>query len=159
VKEIPLTNSSKMLQVDDSKYDAANQIKWCINNAGYAFSTNRPYVSITVFLFGKPPIGNEWDHKDGNCLNNQESNVRLATRSQNKANQGKQGGVYSSQYKGVTWLKSDKRWRASIKVNGKVFGGGQHVNEEDAARAYDKLALEHFGEFAVLNLPNKREVT
>jgi len=38
-------------------------------------------------------------------------------------------------------------------VNGRRQRLGSYVNEEDAAGACDKVALEAFGEFAVLNLP------
>ena len=55
-------------------------------------------------------------------------------------------------YKGVCWYPRDKKWEARIGVNGKTHRLGRFVAEIDAARAYNKAALEHFGEFAVLNI-------
>jgi hypothetical protein len=57
----------------------------------------------------------------------------------------------TSGYRGVTWFQN--KWRASIKINSRRIFLGYFISKEDAARAYDRAALEYFGEFAVLNLP------
>jgi len=102
------------------------------------------------------------DHIDGNGLNNRRSNLRVATQSQNSANQGKINGNFSSKYKGVCWDKSKQNWMSYI---GSTYGSagksiktkreylGRFKNEEDAARAYDKRARELWGDYAHLNFP------
>lgn len=99
-------------------------------------------------ILGLGPDDPEVDHKDGDPLNNQKENLRLATRSQQLANSVKRPGT-SSRYKGVT--RHQGRWMAQIKVNGKHIYLGMFGDEEDAARAYDKAAKEAFGEFAKPN--------
>ncbi len=61
----------------------------------------------------------------------------------------RKGGT--SKYKGVSFVKSQKSWRAAIKVKGKSVSLGHFKNEEDAARDYNKAAQEHFGENAYIN--------
>lgn len=41
-----------------------------------------------------------------------------------------------SKYKGVTWIKRDKRWRAQIQRNGKLIYLGHFKDEKKAAVAY-----------------------
>lgn len=90
------------------------------------------------------------DHIDGDGLNNQRANLRRATTAQNGANRRSNVGS-SSRFKGVTWHKGDKRWQASIKVDGRNRYLGSFRSEEDAARAYDAAAAEAWGEYARLN--------
>lgn len=54
----------------------------------------------------------------------------------------------SSRFKGVSWDKRKKRWRAQISFEGKIQNLGGFLVEEDAARAYNEKALALFGEFA-----------
>ena len=91
------------------------------------------------------------DHKSGSWFNNLESNLRPSTKSQNAMNQQNQEGT-SSKYKGVCWHAPSKKWRAYIKINGKQIHLGYFNTEIEAARAYNKAALELFGEFANLNI-------
>lgn len=60
----------------------------------------------------------------------------------------------TSKYVGVNEIKNrKKRWCARIKYEKKYVFIGNFENEEDAARSYDKKALELYGEYAKLNLP------
>jgi hypothetical protein len=56
-----------------------------------------------------------------------------------------------SQYKGVSWHTRDKVWFARIQLNKQQIHLGRFNNEIDAARAYDKKAIELFKEFTNLN--------
>jgi hypothetical protein len=89
------------------------------------------------------------DHQDGDGLNCRRSNIRVSTPSLNTANAGKRPG--SNPYKGV--LKRGSRWIARIKVNYTSRHLGTFDTPEEAARAYDRAAVETFGEFARLNFP------
>lgn len=101
-------------------------------------------------VINNTPEGYATDHKDHDTLNNQCYNLRTATQSQNNCNQGKRKDNLSG-YKGVSWHKSTKQWRATIRGNGKYIHLGSFANAEDAAREYDKAAIKYFGEFAFTN--------
>jgi len=91
------------------------------------------------------------DHKDGDTLNNKRHNLRPCTSTQNQQNRTKRARS-SSQYKGVSYCKKLKKYRARIRINTKLKHLGCFQNEIDAALAYDKAAEINFGEFARLNL-------
>ena len=91
----------------------------------------------------------EVDHIDRNPLNNHRINLRICTKAQNQQNCKGRGGT--SKYKGVCWEKRRKKWRATIKNNGKQVHIGEFCDEKEAAKAYNKKALEFFGEFSRLN--------
>lgn len=92
------------------------------------------------------------DHKDRNGLNCRKQNLRLCTRSLNNANSIKQKNT-TSQFKGVSWFKPAKMWRAYIGYGGKRFWLGYFHDEKQAARTYDAAAKKYFGDFARLNYP------
>lgn len=87
------------------------------------------------------------DHIDGDPSNNRIENLREATQQENSRNMTKPVNR-SSVYKGVT--KGKDYWFGGICINDKV-SGSKFQTELEAALHYDKLAKEHFGEFANLN--------
>lgn len=74
-------------------------------------------------------------------------NVRWATPSQNAANTRSKS---RTGYRGVDQLPSG-RYRAAICQNGRKVGLGTFDTAEEAAEAYDRKAVDVFGEFAMLN--------
>jgi hypothetical protein len=88
------------------------------------------------------------DHINGNTLDNRRENLRPAFRSQNQANQRHARG--KSGFKGVFPTKGE-RWMASIGYQYKLIYLGTFGSPEEAARAYDKKAIELHGDFACTN--------
>ncbi len=118
------------------------------------------YVVIRCKSGAKPPCAHlhklltgwdETDHKNGDGLDCRRENLRECTHTQNVRNRRKS---YRVEFKGASFHKASGRWRAQIGVNGKKLWGGLHDTAEAAARAYDVLARQHFGEFARLNFPD-----
>jgi hypothetical protein len=152
-KEIQLTQGQVAI-VDDADYEWLSQWKWHVNSNGYANRTEHQSSKATTIsmhrLITDAPKGMDVDHIDGNPLNNQRSNLRIATRTENQRNQrAVRGG--SSQYKGVHIHRQTGKWEARIKVNRQGIYLGLHSSEIDAARAYDEAARKYFGEFAKTN--------
>ena len=92
------------------------------------------------------------EHENCITLDNRRFNLRVASGSQNQANRPASKRSTSG-YKGVSWYRNRDKWQASIQKNGKKTNLGYFSDKVEAARAYDKAALEMFGEFARLNFP------
>lgn len=92
----------------------------------------------------------EVDHIHHNGLDNRRFELRLATSSTNQMNT-RLGVRNQSGYKGVSWNKSDNRW--AVFIDHKFLGN--FVDIIEAARAYDRKAIELFGEFANTNFPRE----
>lgn len=160
MKKIPLTGkygSGSYAMVDDEYYDLLMQKSWMKAANGYVerqteINGKKKRVFMHRFI-NNTPEGMETDHIDGDTLNNQRSNLRNCTPSQNACNRKKQKRNTSG-YKGVTWNKRQKRYVAVICKNYKSVHIGSFKSEIDAAKAYNKKALEFFGEFARLNEVN-----
>jgi hypothetical protein len=95
--------------------------------------------------------GEEVDHKNRNGLDNRRENLRLASRLQNVRNRSIPGNNGSG-YKGVSWDKRIEKWYAYITFNYKMKALGRFADIKDAARAYNRAALEYHGEFAYQNV-------
>lgn len=155
MKEVKLTNSEQVALVDDQDYDTVNLYKWYLRD-GYVYATHIPNLALHNYILGQASVL-KTDHKDCDKLNNTRSNLRYATNSQNKAN----GGMYkcnTTGYKGVTWRTERGTYRAQIRKNNKLTIIGTYHNIDEAARAYDRKAIEFFGEFANTNFPREEYV-
>lgn len=122
-----------------------NRWQICVNKKKYYC------YRIQFFLkTGSDPHGFEIDHVDLNPAD--PKNIRKSTKSQNAANKKKvlvkNGNHCTSRHKGVDWREEKKRWRARCAM---TFLG-YFEEEKEAALAYNKAALEYFGEFARLNV-------
>jgi len=143
--------------VDDEDYEWLSQYKWCAeehkNNVWYAVHTfygdgYEVKVLMHRLIMHEPTSG--VDHQDLNGLNNQRSNLRLATQPQNMHNTSAPRNNTSG-YKGVSFHKASGKWRADICVEGKRIALGLFPSPEEAADAYDRVAVANFGEFARVN--------
>lgn len=140
--------------VDDSKYEELKELNWsCFTAGGGPRIRHNQYDSTPMgnFIIGQR-VGFIIDHKDTNDHNNQKGNLRHATQGQNCANRAIASNNTSG-FKGVTKSHGNK-WKAEITVDKKRIVLGTTFNTpEEASIAYDKAALEHFGEFSRPNNP------
>jgi len=157
MKQISLTKNRFTL-VDDEDYDFLMQWSWHVNDGRYIKRTENYYkpcgkrTTRAIYLHrivNDTPEDLVTDHIDGDILNNQKSNLRSCTNSQNQMN--RKPIAFSSKYKGVHWYKRGKKWKATISINGKSKSLGSFLCEKEAANSYNKAAIEYFGEFARLN--------
>jgi AP2 domain./HNH endonuclease. len=163
IVEIPLTRGY-VATIDDSDLELVEPHKWHAQRGRrtwYAVRQIGGRGNIITILMHRVILGItdsniECDHRDGNGLNNQRSNLRPATKSQNRRNQAKHAGC-SSRFKGVSFQRRNthRPWVATIGYGTPVVTTylGAFATEEDAAHAYDRAALQLFGEFARLNFP------
>lgn len=78
------------------------------------------------------------------------NNIHFITPSEKAWGQRKHKNT-SSRYKGVSYRKDRGKWVAYIRFGGRKRHLGTFEKASDAAKAYDRAAIEHFGEFAVTN--------
>ena len=90
------------------------------------------------------------DHINRNTKDNRIENLRWVSLSTNNQNKSKRKNT-SSQYIGVSWHKKNQKWHVQINIDSKSKYLGYYEEEEEAARAYDKFALEHYGNNAKTN--------
>lgn len=159
IMTIPL-RGDKFAVVDGDDYEWLSQWHWGTTGAFqtgknrrrkkrsvYARTTqdgNEVYMHRLILQLKK---GELCDHINRDTLDNRRENLRKATKSQNNQN-AKRLEKNTSGYKGVYWAKDRDCWRARITLN-----LGSFTTPEEAARAYDRTAIERHGEFAALNFP------
>ena len=133
--------------VDDEDYDDLRRHKWRADLSS-SFRTPHFYAirwlpdrSRRVYMHrvvARTPDGMMTDHINGNTLDNQRAPCRIG-------------------FKGIVDLRptegtqAPRPWRAMIKVGGRHISIGRFLTAEEAAIAYDAVALAHFGEFAKTN--------
>jgi hypothetical protein len=101
------------------------------------------------YMFGEWPL-QDIDHKNRIRDDNRFENLRLITKSTNAVNSIKQKNR-TSNYKGVYWNKQKNKWQAQIMKNYKQYYLGSFDDPIEAAKVYDKKAIELFDDYAVLN--------
>jgi hypothetical protein len=109
-------------------------------------------VPLHRFIVDAQP-GQIVDHRDGDTLNDRRLNLRVCHNTQNIRNQRAHINKRTSKLKGVYFERDRGLFRAQIMVNRRKINLGSFVDEISAAKAYDRAALQYFGEFARCNFP------
>jgi hypothetical protein len=159
MKTIPLTQGKEAI-VDEQDYKYLMQWKWYFakhKRSGYAarkWSCPKHLTLMHKIIATRKGLTGEIDHHNQNKLDNRRRNLRPATRSQNVGNCGLRA-TNTSGFKGVSWYRAGHQWRARIVSKAKERHLGYfpptRAGKIAAARAYNKAALEYFGEYAHLN--------
>jgi hypothetical protein len=170
MKEIIMVRSlgkEKIVKVDDGDYRELINYNWCLlissmgagkeyacrattreeRDNGYPKQILMHRQILEVLLNSRVLV----DHRNRDGLDNRRENLRLATRYQNAINSDKVNPNCSSDYKGVSYIVHAGKWQAAISCNGKKYYLGIFSNEADAAIAYNRKAVELFGEYAKIN--------
>lgn len=153
MKKIKLSGKygkGKFAIVDIEDYEKAKHYRWRTNNKGYVIrGDSSPYKPLHYLIMGRPPTGKQIDHINHNPLDNRKINLRFCTPAENRWNCNPLEGKIP--YLGVSYHKNRKKWQVAIRGNGKSIYLGIYDNPIEAARAYNKKALELYGEFANIN--------
>lgn len=162
MREIPLTRGYVAI-VDDEDYATLARHKWYAHpdNFGNVYAKrmtprnggSRQQIRMHRAVAGAG-VGQRVDHINGNTLDNRRANLRPATNAENCRNR-KMNRNNTSGYKGVSWDNSSNKWRAQIRYEYRIVLIGFYADPIEAARAYDRKAVELFGDFARLNFPQE----
>lgn len=156
-KLIPLSQGEFAI-VDDDDYGAVNCLNWFICKANHAitkyamFKVTKNKKEYRMYMHRyilDTPKDMTVDHINGNGLDNRRENLRVCTHRDNSHN----NRLYKNNktgYKGVI-IKNKKQICAQIKLRNTTLHIGRFESLKDAALAYDKKAIELYGEFASTN--------
>lgn len=168
-KEIKLTNSDRVVLVDDEDYERLSKYKWRLETHGYVVrgrlkSDDKRHPSnirLHREIFGLFKRNGTWDitvdHKNQDKLDNRKENLRTCSNSQNLYNKGKESRKKEdshSIYKGVIKHKSGKFY-VSVNKDKKHYSVGLFDEEIVGAKAHDQVAYHLFGEFSCLNFSDE----
>ena len=120
-----------------------------VNQRGYkVFKLNSATYKVhrMVFYIHYGRLPKALDHIDGNKLNNKIENLREASASQNCCNKPKQSNNTSG-FKGVSWSKQNKSWKAEVTFQKKRYYLGHYTNLDEAGEAARLKRVELHGEF------------
>lgn len=165
VKEIQLQNGIFVL-VDDEDYERVNKHLWVVRFANSSIPLISGFVEdktkyLSHFILDLEDIVDSVSFSNGNRFDFRKENLirinRVSVSRRKKAHRGS-----SSKYKGVSWRDDSKKWLAKIKIDKKDFRIGLFENEDEAAKAYNQVAKEIYGEDYLLNvigIDNRVETT
>lgn len=157
-----ITSTGKVWSIRSQKFLApikgSKGRSWYVNLTSEGSKQTVFYIHRLVgmhFLTKDNEYQTDIDHKDGNPLNNDISNLRWATHSENMRNTKvrKEEGK-TSKYKGVCWSKDKQKWRITIACK----HIGYSDNEDDAAKIYNEYIINNWGKFAnpnIIKLPRE----
>lgn len=98
-------------------------------------------------MFHHGYLPGEIDHINNIKMDNRIENLREADRSRNCMNKNITKSNKTG-FKGVSWFKKSKKYRAQIQINGKPKHLGLYNCPKEAHLSYCKAALERDAEFA-----------
>lgn len=156
MKKIELKNNA-IVFINDEDYDKVKDYCWNVSKsrnsqyarAFYKVGNKQKSVLLQHLIVGKPPKGQRILFKDKNALNCQKENIEFVSYGQAAHHYYKKhrnSKNAQEKFRGVI-----VQYVARIKFNNKILVLGNFENERDAAQAYNKKALELYGDKAVIN--------
>jgi hypothetical protein len=142
--------------VDERNYDWLMQYKWSPLKGRHTTYAHRNYArpdgsrtnrSMHRDILGLTDGEIEADHKNGNGLDNRESNLRPATPMQQRRNT-KLYASNRSGHRGVSFDEPTGKWRARIKLKHRELWLGRHLTYQQAVEARKKAEEMYFGDWA-----------
>lgn len=128
--------------------------KWYLGKDGYPTTfgyRGRSRMKLHRFLHRPIPKGYVVDHINRDRLDNRLANLRICTQKENSYNTSKRNG----KYKGVRKCAKNK-YAVKLQKDGKIYEIKDLDSEVEAAKMYDIIAEELFGQYAGKNFATSR---
>lgn len=148
------------VKIDKEDLERVSEKTWRVTKG----TTGRPRVVTSVrtpegirnvtlgrFLMNRPKKKQVYPRRFNEGLDYRKGNLVICTVKERQRLLSKRRVKTSSKFKGVSYSKADKKWKAGIEVNGKGINLGHFKDEKDAARAYNAAAKKFFGDIAYQN--------
>ena len=113
-------------------------------------------ITLGRFLMKPPKNKQVYPRRFNEGLNYRKSNLIVCSLSERQRMMPKNRKKSTSSFRGVSFSRQDKRWRAAIAVNGRSINLGHFKNEAQAALAYNAAAHKYFGPAAYQNQVGQR---
>jgi len=155
MKKIELSQGKYAL-VDNEDFNMLDKHKWYANKNGNTFYAVRESKKVEgkkmkIYMhriIAKTLNNMETDHIDRDGLNNQRKNLRVCSHSENLINRTMLKSNTSG-YRGISWSKLSKKWRAVISINKRYINLGSFVKIEEAYNAYCEASLKYHRDFSI----------
>lgn len=130
--------------VDEADYPIVHSYIWSIDPRHYTiYAVNHSLGRLHTFLM-KPPSGLDVLHKDGNGLNCTRENMEVGTRRQNIRSTMKPKSDIP--YLGVARGRDAGTFITRLRLpDGRRPSFGTYRDPVEAAKAYDRAVLTHYG--------------
>ena len=149
------SNTHEEILFDLDDYEKIKDYCWKIEKPGKTYKRvsarskedSHSPIRLHRLIMGVNDPNIQIDHINRNPLDNRKENLRICSMQENLFNRA----AYNKyKVKGV-WRNRQNKYQASIRKDGHVYYLGTFPTIKEASDAYDKKAIELFGEFACLN--------
>lgn len=153
------------VMIDDDTSIDITKYNWHVDQKGYVKRCTtiggRGGKPVDIYLhraiLGIDDSNIKVDHRNGDKLNCQSNNLRIATNGQNSMNSRIQRNNTSG-HPGVGFDVSKGKWLAYITANGRRMKLGAYTNIDDAIMARQNAEIKYFGEFRRIHNAESKDV-
>jgi len=155
IKKISKKFGEQIILIDDSDFELIKDYSLSLFKYRNNLYIRTSWINGKRFLLHRfimnAPDNLMVDHINHNTLDNRRSNLRICTNQENRQNSIKHKISKRCKYKGVYRMSDEGKYYATIRFENKNIYLGTFENIIDAAKSYNKSAIEFFGEYANLN--------
>lgn len=152
---IKLVNGQQTL-VDDDIFAHVSEYQWYLSASHHAARCDLAGSTRIEILLDRVVMDagdtNYVRHKNGNTLDNRRQNLTIDTTVVYRHGKRIRAPRKTSIYRGVHFNTQNRKWFASIRVDGLQRFLGQYATENEAALAYNKASLRFFGQGGLQNV-------
>ncbi len=154
------------IKIDSEDFEKVNQHSWRVTKGSTgrlrvvtSFRTKAGVRSVTLgkFLMNPPKGKQVYPRRFNDGLDYRKHNLLVCSLKERQRLLPKNRTATSSAFRGVSFIKKQKKWRAAIEVKGSTINLGNFRSEVEAAKAYNIAAKKFFGEMSYQNTIGRKK--